>query len=319
MPTLSIIIPVYNAEQYLEQCLQSIVSQDCDDMELLLIDDGSTDQSAVICRQYAERYGYIRYYHQQNGGVSSARNLGLEQATGHYISFVDADDWVEPIYAATLIKHITSGPAYDIIFFGEHLVNKNQCETLTPQTVDCQGREAVEQCIYTLRYGGSRDIFGWTWDKVFRADIIRQHRIKFHEEVTFREDELFTFEFCRYISTLLVISIPLYNYRITETGLTSKNMGASDFLPSSIALEESLAFYQHEGIREHMLHSITSYRALHLFKKAKLGRLKQELRAYQQLTERQPQPGKDCPIQHLTQYLHKGFWAAYLYCLIRKL
>lgn len=90
----SVIIPVYNAARTLRRCLDSLVDQSFDDYELLLINDGSTDGSDAICREYANVYPCIRYFAKENGGVSSARNLGLEQAKGEYILFVDSDDWL---------------------------------------------------------------------------------------------------------------------------------------------------------------------------------------------------------------------------------
>ena len=322
MPTLSVIIPVHNAEPYLAKCLDSIVSQDDSDYEVVLVDDGSTDDSRAICESYAARYDRVAFLHKENGGVSSARNMGLERATGEYICFVDADDWVEQDYIPTLFPLLTDGGeegGADILFFGMRLIHGANEETINPTPVFCKDRKSAEEVIYALRYGGKRDIFGWTWDKVFKADIIRNHHIRFPEDVRFREDEIFTFEFCRYITSLRVIDHPLYNYRLGDTGLTAHGMGAADYLPSSIALESSIAFFRHEGIREHMLHSITSYRALHIYKRCQVNQVKRELEAYEQLTHRLPQPGRECPICHLTSYLQKGFWIGFLYCLIRRL
>ena len=92
--TVSIIVPIYNKEKYLEKCLDSILGQTYRDLEIILVDDGSTDNSLVICQHYAEKDPRIKIYHKPNGGVSSARNLGLEKSTGKYISFVDPDDFI---------------------------------------------------------------------------------------------------------------------------------------------------------------------------------------------------------------------------------
>lgn len=92
--TVSIIVPIYNKEKYLEKCLDSILGQTYRDLEIILVDDGSTDNSLAICQRYAEKDLRIKIYHKSNGGVSSARNLGLEKSTGKYISFVDPDDFI---------------------------------------------------------------------------------------------------------------------------------------------------------------------------------------------------------------------------------
>ena len=320
MPVLSIIIPVYNAEQTLGVCLDSLLCQDIQDYEIILINDGSTDHSGTICEDYAQKHGNIVVVQQENNGASSARNKGLDVAKGDYICFVDADDKVASNYCSVLTTYARCSQHADILFFGMNVIGKNgDKEVIHLEETYCKDRATVEACIYTLRYGGERDVFGWTCDKMFYADIIRRHHIRFPENIHFREDELFTFDFCRHVSTLRVINLPLYYYLLTDNGLTGKGMRPSDFLPSSIALESHLPYYQHQGIKEHMLHSITSYRALHIYKNCSLRHIKQELKAYQQLTERLPQTGKDCPVQHLTLYLQKGFWMAYLYCLIRKL
>ncbi len=319
-PIISIIIPVYNVEKYIAECLDSIICQDCKDCEIILVDDGSTDNSLSICEYYCRKYKNIIFIHKENGGVSSARNVGINMAKGKFISFVDADDWVESNYIQTLKSYIKNEDAADIIFFSMFLISQNgEKNKITLEPTNCKERTAVEDAIFSLRYAGERDTFGWTWDKIFKKDIIQNKHIRFQEEVHFREDELFTLEFCRYITTLQITAEPLYNYRIRKDGLTNANMKADDYLPSCISLEKSLAYYQHEGIKEHIIHSITSYYALHIYKKCKISHLKEELKKYQLLTQHFPQSGKTLPIQHLTLYIQKNFWLGYLYCLIRKL
>ena len=320
MPALSVIIPVYNAAPFLQTCLDSLLCQGSDDYEVVLVNDGSTDRSGIICDDYAQRFKNVKVIHQENGGVSKARNQGLEVAKGDFVCFVDADDWVTNDYLPILLSKIDGGKSADICFFSMNIIDEmGQQEKVTLHEVSCRDRTAVEDCIYSLRYGGQRDVFGWTWDKVFRADIIRQHHIRFPERVHFREDELFSFEFCRYINSLHISSRPLYNYRLSEKGLTGQGMRPTDYMPSALSLEESMSYYHNEDIREHLLHTIMSYRALHIFRQCKLCEVKTALKDYEQLTHRLPQSGHSCPVQHLTQYLQKGFFFGYLYCLLRKL
>ena len=103
---ISVIVPVYNAEKYLHRCINSILAQTFVDIELLLIDDGSTDSSSVICDKYAKKDQRVRVFHKENGGVSSARNLGLDNAQGEWIAFVDGDDWVKETYLSNLLSHV---------------------------------------------------------------------------------------------------------------------------------------------------------------------------------------------------------------------
>ena len=104
MPKISVIVPVYNVEKYLHRCVDSILAQTFTDFELLLINDGSKDSSGVICDEYAAKDSRVLVFHKENGGVSSARNMGLDNAKGEWISFVDSDDWVEKEYLETLYQ-----------------------------------------------------------------------------------------------------------------------------------------------------------------------------------------------------------------------
>lgn len=104
-PKISVIVPVYNVEKYLHRCIDSILAQTFTDFELLLIDDGSTDGSGAICDEYATKDNRVRVFHKENGGVSSARNLGLDNMRGGYLTFVDSDDWVDSTYLGELIEY----------------------------------------------------------------------------------------------------------------------------------------------------------------------------------------------------------------------
>lgn len=316
MPAFSIIVPVYNAELYLQQCLNSIVEQTYSDFEVILIDDGSTDNSARICKDMAERDSRFIYQRKGNGGVSSARNVGLTLAKGDWISFVDADDYVMPDYLQTFAN---TSPKADITFFGELSINiKGEDSTKVPKPIFCSSRKDVEQAIYELRCGELGDVFGWTWDKFFRRDIIANNSIRFLETVSFREDEIFTLEYCRYVSSLRIIDKVLYTYRIHDSGLTNRGLKKSDLLPSSLEFEKSLPYYSHPRLREHLIATMTDYRAMDIYA-SPLRCMIRKLRDYKCLTERFPQPNIERKTNHLTQYLHKAYWMGVLYCLIRRL
>ena len=106
MPVISVIVPVYNTEKYLSRCIDSILTQTFTDLELLLVDDGSTDKSGIICDEYALKDSRVRVFHKENGGVSFARNLGVQEARGNWIAFVDADDWILETYLANFVNNI---------------------------------------------------------------------------------------------------------------------------------------------------------------------------------------------------------------------
>ena len=111
----SIIVPVYNVEKYLSKCIQSLIDQDYNDYEILLIDDGSTDKSGIICEQYAKKYENIYVFHKKNGGLSDARNYGLQKALGDYILFVDSDDWIKKDILKEFSDIIENNKAVDVI------------------------------------------------------------------------------------------------------------------------------------------------------------------------------------------------------------
>ena len=121
-PKISVIIPVYNAESTLRRCVDSVLAQTFTDFECLLIDDGSKDRSGAICDEYAARDSRIRAFHKENGGVSSARNLGLDNATGEWIAFVDSDDWAGEKYLESFSEYLDA----DLIISGIQSVNKNE-------------------------------------------------------------------------------------------------------------------------------------------------------------------------------------------------
>ena len=118
MPLVSVIVPVYKAEKYLHKCVDSLLAQTMTDFEVLLINDGSPDRSGAICDEYAAKDSRIRVFHKENGGVSSARNLGILESQGKYITFVDSDDWLSPCYLADFELDIVSNFSNFIIIQG---------------------------------------------------------------------------------------------------------------------------------------------------------------------------------------------------------
>ncbi len=191
---LSIITPVYNTEEYLTECINSILDQTCSDWELILVDDGSKDNSGVICDDFAQRDSRIKVLHTENRGVSHARNTGIEHATGEWISFIDSDDWISSDYVDT-IANINKD--YDIVYF--NLVKKfsNGFENYfhTPP-LSSTNRKGTEEILFQLKYGPLGDMFGWTWSKFYKSSIIKENKIRFVEDLTFREDEIFTMQYC---------------------------------------------------------------------------------------------------------------------------
>lgn len=211
MPIISIIVPVYNAEKYLHRCVESILAQSFTDFELLLINDGSKDNSGEICEEYAEMDSRIRVFHKKNGGASAARNYGLDKATGKYICFIDADDWVDKDYIESLLPTegedmVVCSFMYETMqsFFLSNVVrDKNNIETVLHLLLDHMA--VCSPCC-----------------KIMRRDIIERNCIRFDVNVSAGEDMLFV---CDYFSAGLykirTISQPLYHYYVADSGSLS--------------------------------------------------------------------------------------------------
>lgn len=196
---ISIIVPIYNVEKYLRKCIDSILSQTYSDFEVLLIDDGSKDQSGEICDEYAARDSRVRVFHKENGGVSSARNLGIEQAKGEWITFIDSDDWVD----------------------ADYLANFTMDSDLCVQGYYCgETRIVYEPTYITQNVGLSYMKAGYVsgpYCKLFNADVIRSNHLIFDLQLAYGEDMLFFMQYSIYCHSLRVIGESAYHYRLSVT------------------------------------------------------------------------------------------------------
>ena len=212
MPLISVIVPVYNVEKHLKRCINSILSQTQADFELILIDDGSTDKSGVICDEFATLDKRIQVFHKENGGVSSTRNIGLKHATGRWISFVDSDDWIEKDYLATLLE----GKDTDISIVSFHLEgNDEQYDQDFPSGVFYN--ENIGE--FLTNYGYYTQLLA-PWCKLFQASIIQENNIQFNPQFQTAEDTIFVLEYLSYVKSIYSNQKPSYHYVISGTGLS---------------------------------------------------------------------------------------------------
>lgn len=202
---ISVIVPVYNCGKYLSDCLDSILGQTYQNFEIILIDDGSQDDSAAICDAYAEKGSRIRVIHQENHGVSRARNRGLELATGELISFIDGDDTLEPDMYALLVKVMQEHDA-DITHCGyKHIVGEeirlvHDTKRVIPQTTE----EALDCFVSGRLFGGG------LWNKLFRTELIAG--LRFREDLKINEDILFNFQAFSRARKSVFADYAMYNY-----------------------------------------------------------------------------------------------------------
>ena len=218
-PKISIIVPVYNVERYLRQCIDSILAQTYKDFELLLIDDGSPDNSGNICDEYAQKDPRIRVFHKPNGGVSSARNMGIDNARGEYISFIDADDYVEPNFLEEMVKAMEKLDA-DLVCCG---VRINERDDGSISGFSCPDREKVYDKKEGLIEMFSMDSFyGWPWNKLYKTDIVKKKGLRFPEGMKYCEDRTFVVNYSVHCSKISYISSALYHYVYNEISAVRK-------------------------------------------------------------------------------------------------
>lgn len=204
---ISIIVPIYNAEQYLRRCIDSILAQSYTDFELLLIDDGSKDASGDICDEYAAKDTRVRVFHKENGGVSSARNLGLDNAQGEYITFCDADDHVSEDWLAAYSEAIASNVALAIQGYyaidGDNTVEK----LLQPHSGN-----SIEAKRKLIESQFAQDTYYYLWVKLFRRDLLESHQIRFDEQSVLGEDTQFISKYLEYAVSFMCIDSMGYYY-----------------------------------------------------------------------------------------------------------
>lgn len=218
MPKLSIIVPIYNAAQYLHRCIDSILSQSFTDYELLLIDDGSADESSAICDEYAVKDARIRVFHKENGGVSSARNLGLDNAQGEWIYFVDADDEV----LENTFEVLCAGIKFDADIVMGGLEKANNKGDILYRLSSPNGYLEKNDGIL-INYGLSKKCpgnWGWMTIRLFNNKIIQTYHIRFEKNITYNEDELFIVDYlCKCQGRTFCIPYVIYRYYESETSV----------------------------------------------------------------------------------------------------
>ena len=199
---ISIIVPIYNAESFLPECIESILKQTYTDFELLLINDGSHDNSAAICEKYCSCDSRIRYFEKSNEGVSATRNIGLKYASGQYVTFIDSDDIVKSDYLQSLVDNDNS----DLVISGFISLHNNQVirEVKFPNSIiDLNQNSSILDKVL---------IFGTPWAKLFKSEIIRKYNIQFNPKLTLHEDHLFFFDYVKHIHSITTTDKIQYIY-----------------------------------------------------------------------------------------------------------
>ena len=255
---ISVIIPVYNVEKYIEQCIESIINQTYKKIEVILIDDGSIDKSGAICDEYAKIDKRIIVIHKENGGLSDARNKGIDIAKGEYITFVDSDDYVKENFIEDLYTAIINNNAKlsicNIIMVDE---DGNTIENLgfsSDKLVN--GKEILKGiCEYRNLIEGIV-----AWNKMYSKDFFKENR---YPKGKIHEDEFLTYKILYFANKVAITNRFLYYYRKNDNSITSKkfNVKRLDFIE---ALEERLVFYN--SYKEKYLYNKTFERIINVIR-----------------------------------------------------
>lgn len=214
----SVIIPVFNAEKYLVNCIESILNQSYENFELLLVNDGSSDNSGYICDTYAEKDKRVKVFHTSNFGVSSARNLGLQNSSGEYILFVDADDWIEDGYILDFYNSIINYN-FDLIVSGYHHDNLILKTNVIKSAIK---EEAIinDDIAKILTHLEDGNLLSSVWGKLFKKELIDDCKLVFDTKISFGEDTLFTWSYLIHINSISVLGCIGYHY-IQNNNLSS--------------------------------------------------------------------------------------------------
>lgn len=224
---LSIIIPVYNAEKYIGRCLQSILNCPETEFEVIVVDDGSKDASLSVCKKIATKDSRVNVFGKENGGVSSARNFGLDNAHGRYITFCDADDYYEDGAISFLMSELKSADN-DLIFFPFYLEPMNSPKKVYGVKDIAQSQQVeltyIRDNFWKLLNEG---MINSSWNRIFQRERIEKMKLRFRTDMTFSEDGLFNVMYLRDLneeSKILYLARPLYNYVSNEGQATRKKV-----------------------------------------------------------------------------------------------
>lgn len=243
VPTVSIIVPVYNAGATLCRCIDSVIKQEYTNYELLLVDDGSTDDSASICDQYAAMDTRIRVFHKENNGVSVSRNLALDQARGIYLQFLDSDDWITPNATRLLVDAAQQYHCDMVIsdFYrvcGERVSHKGDIDD------DCVLTR--EEFAAFMLENPADFYYGVLWNKLFRRDIVEKYHLRMDPAISWCEDFMFNLEYIRHAEVFYALQVPVYYYVKTKGSLASQGMSISKTVKMKLMVFEYYNnFYKH--------------------------------------------------------------------------
>lgn len=233
-PLLSVIVPVYNVEDYLTKCLDSLLAQNFSDYEIILVDDGSTDNSGIICDKYAAANSVFQCIHKPNGGLPSARKSGFRASHGQYVTFVDSDDWISPDMYHTMCQTIYDTHA-DIVICDYTAVMPGKeinCSSIFPSGF--YDKKRLEKDVYPyMIYSGSFFKYGTApslCNKLFRRDLLQQHLFHVPDDIVVGEDALASYSCMLEASSIYFINESFYYYRSNANSVSRRAISVERLL-----------------------------------------------------------------------------------------
>lgn len=222
---ISVIVPIYKVEKYINQCVDSIIAQTYKNIEIILVDDGSPDSCPEICDEYAKQDDRVKVIHKENGGLMSARQAGLKEASGDYIGFVDGDDWIEPDMYERLAELIEKySPDMAVCEFFYALTDKKDISN-QKLNKSFYGKSELQREVYpSMLFAGEYYRFGINpccWSKVYKKSLLENNLYKVTTDIRMGEDAAFTYPCLLEANSICYIDKPLYNYRINPDSMTN--------------------------------------------------------------------------------------------------
>ena len=251
----SFVVPIYNVEKYIARCIESLISQTYEDIEIVLIDDGSPDSSYKICEEYQKKDARIFLYQKENGGLSDARNYGIERAHGDYVIFVDSDDYIDTECCEKLLPYTKNKP--DIIRCNAMRVGE-ESGLMCPEPID---RDKIYSGIeYMKTMMSSRGMSMAAWLNVFRREFLAENALAFKKGIL-HEDEEFTPRAYLKAESIIDSGIPFYYYVIRENSIMTakdKRKNARDILSTGLEYEKLLDSYKDKTLKKLIMNSLVS-------------------------------------------------------------
>lgn len=249
---ISVVVPIYNVEKYLNKCIEGLLNQDYSNLEIILVDDGSTDSSGKIVDEYKEKNKNIKVIHKENGGLSSARNAGLKEAIGKYIIFIDSDDWIDTKMISTLFNLIKENDAdISICSFLRTNGSDGAFKYTNPQIKTFTNKEALMQ----LYNDDCLTEFVVAWNKLYNIELFKNIK---YPEGKIHEDEFTTYKLLYNAKKIVYTNEKLYNYRITPNSIMNKAFNPNRLYVLE-AFKERTEFAKNIGYDEFYIKTLRRY------------------------------------------------------------